>query len=69
MLIFTRRVGTTVMVGDDVTLTILAIKGNRVRVGITAPKNVAVYREELQERTTREGSSASSEQSVSPPGA
>lgn len=50
MLILTRRVGETVMIGDDVTVTVLGVKGNQVRVGITAPKNVAVHREEIFER-------------------
>ncbi|HYC09619.1 MAG TPA: carbon storage regulator CsrA, partial [Steroidobacteraceae bacterium] len=46
MLILTRRVGETVMIGDDVTITVLGVKGNQVRVGINAPKHVAVHREE-----------------------
>jgi carbon storage regulator len=50
MLILTRRVGETVRVGDDVTITILGVKGNQVRVGISAPKSVAVHREEIYER-------------------
>ena len=54
MLILTRRVGETVMIGDDVTVTILGVKGNQVRVGINAPKNVAVHREEIYERIKRE---------------
>ena len=54
MLILTRRVGETVMVGDDVTITILGVKGNQVRVGINAPKSVAVHREEIYERIKRE---------------
>ena len=55
MLILTRRVGETVMIGNDVTVTILGVKGNQVRVGINAPKNVAVHREEIYERIKREG--------------
>ncbi len=47
MLILTRRTGETLRIGDDVTLTILGIKGNTVRVGISAPKDVAVHREEV----------------------
>ena len=47
MLILTRRVGETVMIGDDVTITVLGVKGNQVRVGINAPKHVAVHREEI----------------------
>ena len=50
MLILTRRVGETVMIGDDVTITVLGVKGNQVRVGINAPKSVAVHREEIYER-------------------
>jgi carbon storage regulator len=54
MLILTRRVGETVMIGDDVTITVLGVKGNQVRVGINAPKTVAVHREEIYERIKRE---------------
>jgi carbon storage regulator len=54
MLILTRRVGETVMIGNDVTITVLGVKGNQVRVGINAPKNVAVHREEIYERIQRE---------------
>jgi carbon storage regulator len=54
MLILTRRVGETVMIGDDVTVTVLGVKGNQVRVGINAPKSVAVHREEIFERIKRE---------------
>jgi carbon storage regulator len=58
MLILTRRVGETVMIGDDVTITVLGVKGNQVRVGINAPKHVAVHREEIYERIKREQQSA-----------
>ena len=54
MLILTRRVGETVMIGNDVTVTVLGVKGNQVRIGINAPKNVAVHREEIFERIERE---------------
>jgi len=54
MLILTRRVGETVMIGNDVTVTVLGVKGNQVRIGIGAPKNVAVHREEIYERIKRE---------------
>jgi carbon storage regulator len=54
MLILTRRVGETVMIGNDVTVTILGVKGNQVRVGINAPKTIAVHREEIYERIKRE---------------
>lgn len=54
MLILTRRVGESVMIGDEVTVTVLGVKGNQVRVGINAPKTVAVHREEIFERIKRE---------------
>jgi carbon storage regulator len=54
MLILTRRVGETVMIGNDVTVTVLGVKGNQVRVGVNAPKEVAVHREEIYERIKRE---------------
>jgi len=54
MLILTRRLGETVVVGDEVTITVLGIKGNQVRWGINAPKDVAVHREEIYERIKRE---------------
>ena len=57
MLILTRRVGETVMIGDDVTITVLGVKGTQVRVGINAPKHVAVHREEIYERIKREQNS------------
>ncbi|KFN41279.1 carbon storage regulator CsrA [Arenimonas oryziterrae] len=55
MLILTRRVGETLMIGDSVTVTVLGVKGNQVRVGITAPKDVAVHREEIFQRLHKEG--------------
>jgi carbon storage regulator len=54
MLILTRRVGETVTIGNDVTVTVLGIKGNQVRIGINAPTNVAVHREEVFKRIKRE---------------
>lgn len=50
MLILTRRVGETLMVGDDIKITVLGVKGNQVRIGVEAPKEVAVHREEIWHR-------------------
>ncbi len=50
MLILTRRVGESLMVGDDITITVLGVKGNQVRIGVNAPKDVAVHREEIYNR-------------------
>ncbi len=54
MLILTRRVGETLMVGDEVTVTVLGVKGNQVRIGVNAPKEVAVHREEIDQRIQKE---------------
>jgi len=54
MLILTRRVGETLMVGDEVTVTVLGVKGNQVRIGVNAPKDVSVHREEIYQRIQRE---------------
>ena len=54
MLILTRRVGETLMIGDDVSVTVLGVKGNQVRIGINAPRDVAVHREEIYERIRHE---------------
>ncbi|MEP0073335.1 MAG: carbon storage regulator CsrA [Marinomonas sp.] len=54
MLILTRRVGETLMVGDEVSVTVLGVKGNQVRIGINAPKDVSVHREEIYLRIQQE---------------
>jgi carbon storage regulator len=54
MLILTRRVGETLMIGDEVTVTVLGVKGNQVRIGVNAPKDVSVHREEIYERIKNE---------------
>ena len=58
MLILTRRVGETLMIGDDVAVTVLGVKGNQVRIGVKAPKDVTVHREEIYERIREEGDAA-----------
>lgn len=59
MLILTRRIGESVKIGDDVTFTVLGVKGSQVRLGIDAPKDVSVHREEIYERIQQEKNSKS----------
>ena len=61
MLILTRRIGETLIIGDDVNITVLGVKGNQVRLGINAPKDVSVHREEIYMRIQQEKESDNSE--------
>lgn len=64
MLILTRRIGETLIIGDDVNITVLGVKGNQVRLGINAPKDVSVHREEIYLRIQQEKESSDTEESV-----
>ena len=66
MLILARRVGETLMIGDDVTITILSVRDGQIRIGVNAPKNTAVHREEVYEKMRKENAAAVSQ--VSAPG-
>jgi len=66
MLILTRRVGETLNIGDEVQVTVLGIKGNQVRIGVNAPKDVAVHREEIYERIQKERETGVAEDTSKP---
>lgn len=66
MLILTRRVGESVMIGDEVSITVLGIKGNQVRLGINAPRSVAVHREEIYRRIKREQAGGGEHEEIPP---
>ena len=63
MLILTRRVGETLVIGDDVSVTVLGVRGNQVRLGVNAPKDIAVHREEIYQRIQNEKSGEISSES------
>ncbi|KTD24356.1 global regulator (carbon storage regulator) [Legionella lansingensis] len=64
MLILTRRIGETLIIGDDVNITVLGVKGNQVRLGINAPKDVSVHREEIYLRIQQEKEASDTEEAV-----
>lgn len=67
MLILTRRTGESVMIGDDVTVTVLGVRHGQVRIGITAPKSITVHREEVYERLRRANDPSINEPAGAPP--
>jgi carbon storage regulator len=67
MLILTRRVGESVMIGDEVSITVLGVKGNQVRLGINAPRTIAVHREEIYRRIKREQAGGGTPHDETPP--
>jgi carbon storage regulator len=67
MLILTRRVGESVVIGDEISVTILGVKGNQVRIGVTAPMDVAVHRQEIYERIKKEQGDGSAAEPGEPP--
>lgn len=66
MLILTRRVGETIMIGDDVTVTVLGIQGNQIRIGVNAPNDVSIHREEIYRRIEAEKAALAQDEEETP---